>query len=96
MEQDILNYFINELECSAEVASAMLEKLKSQEDIYKDFIYWFQNKAFPINPVKIDGYTAQGLYEKFDLMEVGAFNLMVSLRINHDETLECIKQGLPR
>lgn len=97
MEQKILNYFIKDLECSEEVASEMLEKLKLQEDIYREFLYWFQNKTFPNEPyVVIDGYTAQGLFEQFDLMEIGAFNLMVSLRTDHDETLECIKQGLPR
>lgn len=97
MEQEILNYFIIELKCSAEVASAMLENLKSQEDIYGEFLYWFQNKAFPHEPyVVIDGYTARGLFEKFDIMEIGAFNLMVSLRTNHDRALEYIKKGLPR
>ena len=91
MEQKILNYFTKELGYSDEVASAMLE------DIYREFLYWFQNKTFPNKPyVVIDGYTAQGLFEKFDLKEIGAFNLMVSLRTDHDETLEYIKQGLPR
>ena len=97
MEQEILNYFIKDLGCSEEVASTMLENLKSQEDIYREFLYWFQNKAFPNEPyVVIDGYTAQGLFEKFDIMEIGAFNLMVSLRTNHDRVLESIKQGLPK
>ena len=97
MEQKILNYFTKELGYSDEVASEMLENLKSQKDIYREFLYWFQNKTFPNKPyVVIDGYTAQGLFEKFDLKEIGAFNLMVSLRTDHDETLEYIKQGLPR
>ena len=97
MEQEILNYFTKELQCSEEVASAMLDNLKSQEDIYREFLYWFQHKAFPNESyVVIDGYTAQGLFERFDIMEIGAFNLMVSLRTDHDEALEYINQGLPR
>lgn len=97
MEDKVLDYFIKELQCSEEVAKNMIERFKSQEDIFSEFLYWFDNKEFvKENPVAIDGYTAKGLFEQFDIMEIGAFNLMLSLRIEHDDALEYIKQGLPR
>lgn len=97
MKQEIVNYFVNDLECSEEVANEMYERLSSQDDIYKEFEYWFKNKTFlNDNPIEIDGYTAQNLFEQFDIMEIGAFNLMISLRLEHDDTLEYIKQGLPK
>ena len=39
MEQKILNYFTKELGYSDEVASAMLENLKSEKDISREFLY---------------------------------------------------------
>lgn len=97
MKQVIIEYFIKDLECSEEVANTIFERLSSQKDIYAEFKYWFKNKTFLVdNPIEIDGYTAQSLFEQFDIMEIGAFNLMVSLRLEHDDTLEYIKQGLPK
>ena len=96
MKKEIINYFIFGLKCSETVAIEMFERLYSQRDIYLEFEYWFKNKKFLTDhPVDIDGYTAQGLYEQFNIMEIGAFNLMVSLRIEHDDALDYIKNGLP-
>ena len=97
MEEKILEYFVKDLECSEEIATDMLQQLKAQDDIYREFLYWFEHRTFQEeNPVEIDGYTAKKLFEDFKIKEIGAFNLMVSLRTDHDEALEYIKAGLPK
>lgn len=97
MEERIQNYLIHDLECSEEVAKTIITGLMEQKDIYDEFKYWFEHREFvKENPVTIDGYTAESLFEQFPILEIGAYDLLVALRTDHDETLDYIKRGLPR
>lgn len=98
MEEDILGYFENDLHCSTAQAERMLNELKKHEDIWREFCHWFSTKKFTDNKtcIREKGYSAEELFEKFDIYEVGAFNLLVSLRDNSQETEEYIKKGLPK
>jgi len=97
MEKEILNYLKADLKCSEKVAANNLKRLSQFKDIFDEFCYWFANKKF-VNKkaaLKVEGYSAEELHDKFPIFEVGAFNLLVSLRTNRETTLDYINKGLP-
>ena len=97
MEEIVKKYFTEELGEGDVVAEILYNKVSKYEDIYAEFLYWLKNRTFvKENPVTIDGYTAQNVFEGFDdLLEIGAFGALVSLRTNHDEMLAYMKAGMP-
>ena len=96
MESKIKEYLSNGGKNSPKAVQALYDKIASHPDVFDEFLYWFENKKFKQNnPITIDGYTAQNLFENFNLREIGAFAMLVSLRTNHDQMIECLKTGLP-
>ena len=89
---------MTDLKCSEKVAADNLERLSRFKDIFDEFCYWFSNKKFvdENKALKVEGYSAEELFNKFPIFEVGAFNLLVSLRINKEFSLDYINKGLPK
>ena len=92
MKQKVIDYLISKGETTQRVAETLYNKLSSFPDIYAEFLYWFEHREFvQDHPITIDGYTAQSLFENFPLMEIGAFNALISLRTNRDAMLEILQ-----
>jgi len=94
MKEKVIEYFMKGGKRTRIVAEKLYKKVSSFPDIYEEFLYWFEHRTFvQENPITIDGYTAQSLFENFPLYEIGAFNALVSLRTNHDWMLETLQHG---
>lgn len=48
------------------------------------------------NCCKIRGYSAQDIYEKTYLTEIGAYNYLIYLEKNPEQALENLRKGLSR
>ena len=79
------------------VANKLYDKVSTFPDIFEEFVYWLDHGEFKQDdPITIDGYTAQNLYENTYLAPIGAFNMLTDLRrTDHDEVLQDLKDGMP-
>ena len=94
MKEKVIEYLMQGGETTRIVAEILYKQLSSFPDIYAEFLYWFEHRTFvQENPITIDGYTAQSLFENFPLNEIGAFNALTDLRKNHDQMLEILQHG---
>lgn len=78
------------------------------EDLWNDLKYDFhvlnEVKYFALNDkfvpeddcYKVEGYSAQEIYEKTYLTKIGAYNYLIYLKEDPEEALKDLKNGLPR
>ena len=105
-DEEVEVYLKDICKMSNELVKRQIERFKRHKDIYGEFKYWFlrfKHGDDTINyavdePVTEQGYTAYSLYQEFgnNIMPIGIFNLLISLREETQETLDYIKKGLPK
>lgn len=86
-------------EMNQKVALTSLIKLEKYREIYEEFVAGMKGESFVFptdNAITVEGYTAQMLFEKFPLSELGAYNYLIYLKEVPAEALEDLKKGLPR
>lgn len=78
-------------------AMLTLHKLRSQKDIYKEFLRVFAEGFFPDDDdaVNVEGFTAERLTRDYPLNAVGAYNYLIYLRENPEKALSDLRAGLP-
>ncbi|MBQ9658788.1 MAG: hypothetical protein IJV31_08500 [Clostridia bacterium] len=95
-EIGIVEYIINALEKSSEYAKKAYEKLCKYKDIRNEFYNYVMNEEFPKEKViSVEGHTAEELCNTTRLNILGAYNYLIYLRDNPDESLANLKAGLP-
>lgn len=76
-----------------------MDKLHKYPDIMEEFIEGLHYEPFVFpetNPVKVEGYTAEELFNNYPLSELGAYNYLVYLRDKPEEAKSYLAQGLPK
>lgn len=75
-----------------EVAEKLLKHYPIADEFYRTV-----NFGFPLyNPVKVKGYTAQSLYNNYDLSILGAYNYLIYLQEHPKDAIKDLEMGLPR
>lgn len=83
MEEKILDYLVEEKQCSREVvAPMMLAKVSKYADIRAEFEEWLETREYREDEaVEVQGWTAARVAEEAPMLDgIGAFNFLVTLR----------------
>lgn len=92
-----VRFIMREYGYSREIADQMGEKLFRHKEVFEEFNYHTQMKCFckaDGTRTKVCGYTAQELYDNYNLSPLGAYNYLVYLLDDQDNALEDLKKGL--
>ena len=93
----ITEYILHRMNLSQTIAEKSYEKIARHADIRKEFYQYIMNdEAFTLNPIKVEGFTAQYLVTHYSLSILGAYNYLIYLRERPEEALMNLKEGLPR
>lgn len=97
MGEEIKKYLKAHYNFSDTRAKSSSLKLLRYYLIGREFYVTITKGFFPIyNPLKVEGYTAQELYDNYDLSVLGAYNYLIYLKEYPKEALHDLKMGLPR
>ncbi len=95
-ENSILDY-LKSTGLNEKRALDSLTSLKKHEDIMMEFYDYIILEGFQgKRKIQVCNYTAQQLFENYELSVLGAFNYLIYLREEPEEALADLKKGLPR
>ena len=91
-------YLIEKLGMKEKMANKALLKLTlhNKGDLYFEFSEFVETEQFVRNGIKVEGYTAEDLYNTGKLSVLGAYNFLIYLREDPKNALADLKVGLPR
>lgn len=91
----ILNYLMNEKDCTEIVADKLTAKLTKYDDIKQEFLHWLETGEFiKDNPLRVGGYTAMEISAMAPMLDgAGVCNFMVTLRDDPETAQEIIDDG---
>lgn len=93
----ITEYILHRINLSQTIAEKSYEKIARHADIRKEFYQYIMNdEVFPLEAIKVEGFTAHYLATNYPLSILGAYNYLIYLREIPDEALMNLKKGLPR
>lgn len=96
---DILEKYIkNNTQNSSKTLEEMVKKIVSYDDIFEEFINYIlaEEKFETKNPLVVSEYTAQKLFEEYNLNVLGAYNYLIYLREDNEAALADLEAKLPR
>lgn len=93
----IINYFLQKLNQTADVAIKCFNDVSKYKDIFSEFKLYLLNGNYNIkNPLYIENYSAQKILELIpSLTASGVYSCMTWLRDNPEEAKKWIDKGLP-
>ena len=95
-DEILLKYIQHNNRIPPERQSKSIEKLRSHEDVYLEFLlYTVTGVYIEEDALSIQGYTAKQISAETKLTPLGVFNYLIYLREKPQEALENLKKGLP-
>ena len=97
-EEYVCNFLQKKYSISKFDAKDIWNDLKYDFHVLNEVKYFALNDKFvPSNDCyKVEGYSAQDIYEKTYLTEIGAYNYLIYLKADPEQALKDLKNGLPR
>lgn len=97
-EEYVCNFLQKKYHISKFDAKDIWHDLKYDFHVLNEVKYFtLNNKFVPSNDCyKVEGYSAQDIYEKTYLTEIGAYNYLIYLKEDPEQALKDLKNGLPR
>lgn len=93
----VCNFLQKKYNISKSDAKDIWNDLKYDFHVLNEVKYFALNDEFvPSNDCyKVEGYSAQDIYEKTYLTEIGAYNYLIYLKEDPEQALKDLKNGLP-
>lgn len=91
-----VRYIENTYNYSESRAKKMVENLCAHKDIFEEFFEYVRLGKFAIIGVTVRDYTAEKLFNEYNLSPLGAYNFLIYLREEPDAAVADLKKGLPR
>ena len=96
IESAIKDFMRNTAKMNEKQIQSNLEKMNHYEDIKTEFYQTIMTEQFPIESgIRVQGYTAQLLYDTTRLSILGAYNYLIYLREDPVNAIADLKKGLP-
>ena len=98
MDPVLLGKMRNAFSLSETGAVRALVKLQEYPDIWEEFISGMEEEpfCFPISPLRVEGFSARDLKEKYPLSILGSYNYLIYLRHSPNQALQDLRDGLKR
>lgn len=94
-----VRYIEKTYEYSEKRAKMMAEQIYKHDEIFEEFFNYMRigkMRKKDRSQVEVCGYTAERLYNEYDLSPLGVYNYLVYLKEEPQRALEDLKQGLPK
>lgn len=96
LQKQIKELLTNDYNYSPAMAEKACDKLMQYYDIANEFYQVSENDFPSYEPIHVENYTAEKLYDNYHLSILGAYNYLIYLREHPKEALHDLKLGLPR
>lgn len=96
LQIQIKELLTNDYNYSPAMAKKACDKLMQYYDIANEFYQVSENDFPSYDPIYVENYTAEKLYNNYHLSILGAYNYLIYLREHPKEALHDLKLGLPR
>lgn len=95
-ESVVYEYLVNDKSNVENEALHIIGRLLTHPKILSELAYWVENRSFPKTDVtSIRGYTAEAIFKKCPVSEVGAYTTLAWLRDDPQRALEFITDDMP-
>lgn len=89
----ILDYLIVMTDYSGAEIAAILDRLKTNDDIFQEFHQFVMEEDLPAHGLAVEGYTAKDLIEQYPISPLGAYNYLMYLRTAPANTLHDLEKS---